>query len=245
MTQGTQWLDTNYRTLFVLTADGRIKGENDPDRSPGPRFWLAGCAEGNVFGMGADLPDDTSAELADLARTEPPFAHPDARPRHVDRYSALLTQHAPVTRCNFGLIYELPHSLRYDSNARLVGCDSDEGQDLAQSLSTHGMPEGLSELGFCEVADLWFPWCAAVVDGQIASIAYAARLSNIGAELGLTTAKAFRGQGYAAAATAGWSTLASLQSRTLFYSTKRENVSSQKVTERLGLRLRATSMQMS
>ncbi|KGM34436.1 GNAT family acetyltraansferase, partial [Inquilinus limosus MP06] len=38
-------------TLFRLTAGGRIEGENDPDRSPGPRLWLAGCAAGTVFAV--------------------------------------------------------------------------------------------------------------------------------------------------------------------------------------------------
>jgi hypothetical protein len=34
-------LATQLRTLFVLTCTVRIDCENDPDRSRGPRLWLA------------------------------------------------------------------------------------------------------------------------------------------------------------------------------------------------------------
>ncbi|WLA47924.1 GNAT family N-acetyltransferase [Bradyrhizobium elkanii] len=237
------WLNIDYRTLFQLRNDGRIERENDPDHSPGPRFWLAGCAEGNIFGVRDDLPDDVYTELESLAANEPAFTHP-ATPRHLDRYLSLFNGDGPVAY-DFGLIYDLPHSLSYRSDARTICSDSAEGRDLMLSWATEGVPEGLFELGFREVADFWEPWCVATVDGQIASVAFAARLSDEGAELGLVTAKAFRGQGLGAATTAGWSRHPALQSRTLFYSTDRDNISSQHVAERLGLRLRGASLRIS
>jgi hypothetical protein len=81
------------------------------------------------------------------------------------------------------------------NDARLIGSDSEEGRYFVRSLSATGLPAGLFELGFRDVAHFWLPWCVAVVDGEIASIAFAARLSDLGAELGLATAKDFRGQG--------------------------------------------------
>jgi hypothetical protein len=48
-------LAIDFRTLFVLAPGGRIERENDPDHSPGPRFWLAGCASGNVSGDRFDV----------------------------------------------------------------------------------------------------------------------------------------------------------------------------------------------
>ena len=36
-------LATQLRTLFVLTCTVRIDCENDPERSRGPRLWLAGA----------------------------------------------------------------------------------------------------------------------------------------------------------------------------------------------------------
>ncbi|VWC32252.1 GNAT family acetyltransferase [Burkholderia lata] len=164
-------------------------------------------------------------------------------PAHLERYLALL---APVAHWNIGLVYALPHACGFDTDTRvaLINGDSDAGWHLMHALSTHGMPEGLFSMGFRSAADLWAPWCAAVVDGEIASVAFAARLSAVGAELGLATAPAFRGRGLAAAVTAAWSRLPSLQTRTLFYSTDRGNHASQRVASRLGLTLRGTTLRV-
>jgi predicted GNAT family acetyltransferase len=51
------------------------------------------------------------------------------------------------------------------------------------------------------------------------------------------TVPEFRARGFAAAAPAAWSRLPSLAGRALFYSTQTTNLSSQRVTARLGLRL--------
>ncbi|WP_234819328.1 GNAT family N-acetyltransferase [Sinorhizobium meliloti] len=145
---------------------------------------------------------------------------------------------------NFGLIYELPHALAHEGRARLIESGTEDGRELTRSWAANGLPPSLFDLGFHDVADLWEPWCAAAVGGEIVSIAFAARLSDAGAELGLVTAKALRGQGFGAAATAGWSHLPELRSRTLFYSTDRENHASQRVAARLGLRLRGASLRV-
>lgn len=83
---------------------------------------------------------------------------------------------------------------------------------------------------------LWLAGCAA---GNLFGLSFdvVTSLSDIGAELGIMTPKAYRGRGMAAAAAAGWSRLGTLSTRALFYSTSRENISSQRVTARLGLRL--------
>ncbi|KGM30543.1 GNAT family N-acetyltransferase, partial [Inquilinus limosus] len=147
-------------------------------------------------------------------------------------------------RQDWGLTYALPQDLRHDSGATLVDGDSPDGRRLRDGLSARGMPGGLAELGFGSVADLWPPWCAALVDGEMTSVAFAARLSAGGAELGVTTARAFRGRGHAAAVAAGWSRLPALRSRTLFYSTGQANISSQRVVARLGLRLIGPSLRL-
>jgi hypothetical protein len=113
---GIDWLNTDRRTLFLLTAHGRIERENDPDHSPGPNFWLARCREGSVIGIRADLPDDVAAELDSISAAELRFTLPVTPPRHLDQYVALVARASGVARQTFGLIYELPHSLRYESH---------------------------------------------------------------------------------------------------------------------------------
>ncbi|MBN3800426.1 GNAT family N-acetyltransferase [Burkholderia sp. Ac-20392] len=242
MPDANDWLDIDYRTLFRLHPNRRIEHENDPECSPAPRFWLGRCADGNLAGIRADVPTPIADELARVADSEPPIAD-RMQPAHLERYLALL---APVPHWNIGLVYPLPHALGFDTDPRvaLIDGDSDAGRRLLHALSTHGMPEGLFSMGFRRVADLWAPWCAAVVDGEVASVAFAARLSEVGAELGLATAPAFRGRGLAAAVTTAWSRLPSLQTRTLFYSTGSDNRASQRVASRLGLTLRGTTLRV-
>ncbi len=243
-TPGDHWLKVQYQTLFRLRPDGRIERENDPDYSPGPRFWLAGCSERTLFGLRDDLPDDLVAEIEGLAASEPPLTH-TAPPKYLARYLSLLGKDGPAAH-NLGLTYELPNAHPYPcpSNARLINSDSQEGRDLVHSWASAGVPENLVELGFHQATDFWTPWCGVIVDDEVASLAFAARLADTGAELGLVTGKAFRGQGFAATATAGLSQLPSLRSRMLFYSTDQGNISSQRVAERLGLRLRGASLRI-
>jgi RimJ/RimL family protein N-acetyltransferase len=245
MIDATSLLAIQFQTLFLLTAAGRIERENDPDQSPGPRLWLAGCVSGNVAGVRADIADDVATEIAALASTEPPFADPNRPPKHLDRYVDLLARDAAAPQENLSLIYELAHHRQYEGRVRLVDNESHEGRCMYEVFSTHGMPDGLAELGFRRTSDLWRPWCMVLVEGEIASVAFAARLSRTGAELGIATVKAFRGQGHAAEAAAGWSRLPTLQSRKLFYSTDRTNRSSQRVATRLGLRFLGAGMRLS
>ncbi|MGH7925599.1 MAG: GNAT family N-acetyltransferase, partial [Candidatus Binatus sp.] len=100
------------------------------------------------------------------------------------------------------------------------------------------MPGYMVEAGFKSVADFWEPWCVALDgnDGEIASMAFAARLGDAGAEIGVYTFPKYRGRGLAAAVTASWSSMPSLNRRALFYSTAKSNRSSQQVAARLGLR---------
>jgi predicted GNAT family acetyltransferase len=97
----------------------------------------------------------------------------------------------------------------------------------------------MRDAGFKSVADFWEPWCVAL-DGNenaIASMCYAARLGDKGAEAGVYTFPRYRSRGLAAAVTASWASMAALNNRELFYSTSAANRSSQRVAARLGLRL--------
>jgi GNAT acetyltransferase len=245
MMNDIELLSIQFQTLFLITSSGRIERENDPDHSPGPRLYLAGCASGNVAGLRSDVTDDLAAEIMSLVTLEPPFFTRDGRPQYLDRYIELLTREGTVRQQSLGVIYELPNDLEYEQGVPLIDSESDEGGRLHACLSMHGMPAALLDMGFLDVSHFWAPWCVAMHDGQVASVAFAARLSKAGAEIGVATAPAFRGRGYAAAAAARWSRLQSLQSRALFYSTDQTNRSSQLVATRLGLRFMGASLRIS
>lgn len=228
-------INIEFETRFTLTPAGRIEREADPDRSPGPLMFLAGCDGGALIRFGHELDDDLVAELKALSAEEPPLSRPGQVPIHLERYLDLLRPFGPLQN-HPGLSFHLPHQSQAQVSAQLIASGTVEGDHLQATLTREGMPPALVEMGFRDAKDLWAPWCLALQDGEIASLAFAARLGGGGAELGLATLPAFRGLGLAAAATAGWSALPSLADRTLFYSTATSNLASQRVVAKLGLK---------
>lgn len=244
-TSDAELLAIQFQTAFVFERSGRILTTNAPDRSPAPRFVLFGCASGNVYGVRADVPDGVAAQLMNFAELEPPFVDQSGASRHLDRYMELLSRDAFVPEPRLGATYVLPNDIAYQHDARLICSGSVEGEGLRATLATRGVPAGLAEMGFVDVSEFWDPWCVALQHGEVASVAFAARLSETGASLGSATSPALRGRGYAAAATAGWTRMPGLRSRALFYSTDRTNISSQRGAARLGLRFLGASLELS
>ena len=242
MLSDAELVGIQFGTTFVFERRGRILTLNDPDRSPAPRFALSGCASGNVYGVRADVADGVAAQLMDLATSEPPFLDRLGAPKHLDRYIELLSCDAVVPQPHLEMTYVLANDIAYQHDAQLICSESLQGQELRATLATKGMPTGVAEMGFTDVSEFWEPWCVALHDAEVASVAFAARLSETGACLGLATSPELRGRGYAAAATAGWARMPALRSRALFYSTSQTNISSQRVIARLGLRFLGASL---
>src|SRR5260370_2867752 len=111
-------------------------------------------------------------------------------------------------------------------------------------LADGGMPDYMQTAGFKGAGDFWEPWCVALDAGEIASMAFAARLGVSGAELGVYTFPKYRGRGLAAAVTAAWSSLPSLNHHPLFYSTSKSNRAAQRVIPRSSMRLIGTSVRI-
>lgn len=219
---------------FALDAYGRLLHQNDPGGSPAPRFWLVGCAEGNIAYFRPDVSPETVATIEGLVLGEPPLGARDSEPVHLVRYRELLE--ADETRVEFELAYELPNGTTFPSRARIVRSGTAEGDALLSDYARAGVPSGFHDLGFKDLNEFWAPWCVVFENEDAAAIAFAARLGARGAATGVATAKAQRGRGLAAKAVAAWSAHPDLANKTLGYSHNRANRSSQRVTERLGLR---------
>jgi hypothetical protein len=228
-------LEINAAASFVLTPSGRLLRQNDPDHSPAPLMHLSGCEAGNIARYRADVDDELVEAIDALVAREPPFDQLGAVPRYLDKYRELLSIDTPIADRAFGQIHVLPHDLKFEHNAQLVLQGTSAGDTLFATLTQHGLPRAMVEAGFADISHFWEPWCVAMQGDEIASIAFAARLGANGADIGVTTMPAFRGRGYAAAVTACWASLPQLRYRKLFYSTTRDNLSSQRVIARLGL----------
>jgi hypothetical protein len=244
-------LHIDVATMFVMSSSGRIERQNDPDGSPGPRLYFAGCAQGNIAHVRDDITDEAASRLLAIAAEEPPWRDPWVLPQGIGKLLDVLSTNppfatGPASRIPLtvgpGGIYQLPHHLQNEYAATIVRGDSAEGHKIRERFGRDGMPQSMIEAGFKSVGDLWEPWCIAVEGDEIAAIAFAARLGTVGAEIGVYTFPKFRSRGLAAAVTASWSTLPSLNGHALFYSTSRSNRSSQRVAARLGLRMIGASV---
>lgn len=234
-TDDLRLLRVDIDTLFVMSATARIVRQNDPDHSPGPRAFFIGCSDGNLTRVRYDVDDGVAEEILSVAAKEPPWRDPDAMPECASVIVELLS--AQPDSVSTALVYRLPNDPSYRDSRAIVRGDSADGRAMLARLAEHGMPQYMRDAGFKSIADLWEPWCAALDGGEIASMCYAARLGDMGAEAGVYTFPKYRGRGFAAAVTASWASMPALKDRALFYSTSVENRSSQRVTTRLGLRL--------
>jgi hypothetical protein len=237
-------LDIEVETMFVMSSAGRIERQNDPDCSPGPSLFFAGCSQGNVAHVHREMSENVASRVLAIAAEEPAWRDPDVLPRCTGRVIDLLSRERAVTVAPH-IIYQLPNDPGYEHFATVVCGDSVEGERMLARFADRGMPTSMLDAGFKSVGDLWKPWCVAVEDDENASIAFAARIGEVGAEIGVYTFPPFRARGFAAAVTASWSSIPSLGRRALFYSTARSNRSSQRVAARLGLRKIGASVSIS
>ena len=237
-------LHIDIETMFVISAEGRIVRQNDPDASPGPRVVLVGCSQGNIVRVRYDLSDEMARNVLAITAEEPPWRDPHVLPRCLGQLIDLLSYAQQTVVVRPALIYRLPNHVEYEPRAAIVRSDSEEGEKLVARFNTDGMPQPMIDAGYTNVGHLWEPWCLALEGDEVAAIAIAARLGDRAAEVGVYTFAKFRGRGLAAAVTANWSAMRALESRALFYSTWRANRSSQRVTARLGLGLIGASVSL-
>lgn len=231
---GLELLHLHRRTVFSFDSRGLMVHENDPRKSRGKRFSMTGCSEGNLIVIRDDVSELASRALERLAANEPPLSGHDSTPRGLHDYLSTLGEEEQVNAGLFGYLWTFPKVVPSTCEAKLVISGSIESARLLERW-VDTMPEALVERGFRKPADLWEPWCVAVVANKVASIAQTVRTGSGGAEVGVDTAPEFRGRGLAAGSTAGWSRHPALAGVTLFYSASRTNESSSRVTDRLGL----------
>jgi len=244
-------LHINVATIFAMSSSGRIERQNDPDRSPAPRLFFAGCPQGNIAHVRDDVEDEVAGQLLAIAADEPPWRDPWVLPQGIGKFLDVFSNHPPFATgpasriplsVGTSVIYQLPRHKKYEHTTNIVRGDSVEGAAIVARFKQRGMPEQMLDAGFESLADLWEPWCVALEGEEVAAIAFAARLGIVGAEIGVYTFPNFRSRGFAAAVTASWSSMASLDGHALFYSTSRSNRSSQRVAARLGLRMIGASV---
>lgn len=229
-------------TLFEISQQRRMVRARDPERSAAPRFYASGGEDGWIGYVRDDVDAAAAKEVDRLIAQEPPVTAPGATARFAQDYCDILGG-GTLTPHNFGPLHRLPRGTLWPGDATIVRQQSAEGEALVERIKRHGMPPSLFDAGFVDLSHFWAPWCVAMVEDEIAAIAFCVRDGSFAREIGVYTVSDFRGRGFAAAVTAAWSTMHP-RHPVLFYSTHRDNLSSQRVIARLGLPFLGESMRI-
>lgn len=191
-----------------LDARGRIIGLYG--------VWILRTTADEMLLLGADIPDDLAAQL-----TEPSLDH--CR-RILERDNPLPLRSGPSY---------LIDSPQFSSSARIHRSDQPI-ESLRDKNPGNWHPTEWTELLDGKLG----PFTIAAADDVIVSICHTPHaMTPRAAEAGVWTHPAHRARGHAAAATAAWATLLRPSKRHLFYSTTADNASSQRVADRLQMRL--------
>jgi GNAT superfamily N-acetyltransferase len=193
-----------------------------------------GADGGRCLAFGVDVPDLLAHELEAVVGGAAAAAGPAEPPSGVARCMELLEDAFGPVVLSSGLSYVIPAGVRFSSTADVTRSDRADVSSLggcAPSSANWSDDEWRMLLDGVLGA-----WAVARIDGRIVSMCHCARLADQGAEAGVWTDPDFRGQGHAAAVVAAWASLLAPTGRHLFYSTFRENRSSQRVAARLRLR---------
>ena len=207
-------------TLFILD-EGRIRCTREPTPQPGPAFALVRGVKECAWAVSAAVPTELKDQFDALARDEPlvsDFARP---PRHAQAYLALLGGKA-----DSGPVFTFPPTLVHSGDVAIV-------TDIAE-LNKHFRGWTADEIPDRS------PIVGIIVDGEVVSVCFCARRSDIAAEAGVETAPEFRGKGLAAQVTTAWARLIQQSGRLPLYSTSWDNRSSLAVARRLQLSMCAS-----
>jgi len=215
-------LDLQITTLFLLDSEQRLLAINEPGTPLAPRFFLGRSADGHRWRVRYDLPAGVAHRLDQLCHAEPqrvPLADP---PKQADTIRAVLAEDAPIVGEERGPAYWLPTVSFVPPQVVLLS----EGHAALVQNTFPWLVAWLADAANGPVA-------AVIAQGSAVSVCFCSRITPHAAEAGIETLAAFRGNGYATAAAAGWAAAVQHSQRVALYSTSWQNHASQAVAKKL------------
>lgn len=215
-------------TSFTYDGRGRMLLTNEPcaaARRPAPRLFVGRAVGGDVVRFAASLPGDIARQVSTILSREPPINEIRDEPLAAQAAIAeTLARHARVESQTAGPSYCFPEAMR------------SVGPDVTQLLAQNReLARETYPWLYDEIVD-WQPCFAVVRDGAAVSVCFSSRVGERAAAAGVDTRPEFRGHGYAAAVTAAWASAVRASGREPLYGTDWQNLASQAVARRLGLR---------
>lgn len=223
-TSNQQLLDLQINTLYQCDAAGRLRCVNEPGQPLAPRFFMGRTTAGNRWRWRDDLPAALVAQIDALCQAEPVCTDLHAPPQQYAAIKAALAAYAPLTNEYRGPAYWVPASVLPPAQVLLL-------DDATIHVAQPHFP-------WLTTADPYYamgPVAAVVVDGCAVSICFCSRTPGLATEAGLETVAAYRGQGLAGMAVAGWAAAVRQRGWLPLYSTDWKNHASQRVANKLGL----------
>jgi RimJ/RimL family protein N-acetyltransferase len=147
-----------------------------------------------------------------------------APPKFPTRYESILAGVAPVQRIWSGPSFHCPSTLATDSRPVHV---TDANAEILRRHLSPWLPDVVTAQ----------PLFALTVDGDAVAVCASVRITGAAHEAGVETVPEFRGRGYAGAVVSAWAAAVRHTGAEPLYSTSWQNVASQAVARKLGLRL--------
>ena len=198
-----------------------------------PKAAIAVSEDAMAIVLGPDVPDALAGRLHAIVDGAGANGRPHIRPPAADQCRTVLESACGTIKLTSGPSYYVEPPLSSSTDMTILVCTKpDDVRRLGDARPDSWEPEEWREL----LAGGLGPWVMLADDERVVSICHTPRATATGAEAGTWTEPECRGHGHAAAATAEWANLAAGGPvRHLFYSTSRDNRSSQRVAQRLGL----------
>jgi RimJ/RimL family protein N-acetyltransferase len=226
-------LEQHAQVLFHTDLRGRITGVNEPDPEPAPRLYLTRGRRLKLVWFRDDVVETTIERCQSAIDRLPPWDG------------------------------AVPSSTTFDALRRALGADqsTEEGHGPAFAFPEESPP--LDRLVATVVIDQassyllsrYFPYTSSILeqrapvvgvvrDDAVVSACFSARKRPTVSEAGVATDEAYRGQGFAAAAVAGWCNAIRADGGTPLYSTTWDNHASRSVAAKLGLQPYADTLSL-
>jgi GNAT superfamily N-acetyltransferase len=219
--------------LELLTIEAEMSID-DRGRLPGNCGVQVSVARGGqLLFIGSEVSDTLVPVLIDAFERSARAPVPDQEPPALAACRTILEPACSPLSLNASPYYVIDPLARAETCASIVRSDALPIERLCHLNPGNWRPDSWDQL----LEGARGPWAMALVDERVVSICHTPRpLTEQAAECGVWTHPDYRGRGYAAAVTATWADILRPSGRILFYSTDSQNLSSQRVAARLGLR---------
>jgi hypothetical protein len=212
-------LEMRVETLFTTDSRSRLLTVNEPwDKTrPAPRLYLAKSLDGSViYRFRNDVLPEIIKELEKYLAKEPPLDN-ENKIAYRDEYLKVLES----SNCTEGICYYYKNTVKSTrTNCTKITPENINDFRLNEFEWLH------EEIDHCQI-------CYGIAeDNNIVSLCRSVRISDKAHEAGIETTKAYRGKGLAGIVLINWANEVTNKGYTAFYSTAKENKSSQRVAEK-------------